>query len=141
MTSTSQSRREPSMGSSARTAPAARIEEFLARLDVTDDADRRISTNSKGMRQKLGLIQALLHEPAVLFCTNRRAVSIHGPFEPSSMFSPNSLMRRPPCSCRHTSSRSSTNRFPVLLSSLRLTSTINTRSPNIISLSLVSSNL
>lgn len=48
-------------------AAANRIEELLARLDMTDDADRRISTYSKGMRQKIGLIQALLHEPAVLF--------------------------------------------------------------------------
>jgi ABC-2 type transport system ATP-binding protein len=46
---------------------ADRIENLLARLDMTDDADRRISTYSKGMRQKVGLIQALLHEPAVLF--------------------------------------------------------------------------
>jgi ABC-2 type transport system ATP-binding protein len=46
---------------------ADRIEDLLTRLDMTDDADRRISTYSKGMRQKIGLIQALLHEPAVLF--------------------------------------------------------------------------
>ena len=46
---------------------ADRIEDLLARLDMTDDADRRISTYSKGMRQKIGLIQAFLHEPAVLF--------------------------------------------------------------------------
>ena len=46
---------------------AERVESFLARLDLTDDADRRISTYSKGMRQKVGLIGALLHEPAVLF--------------------------------------------------------------------------
>ena len=45
----------------------ARIEDLLARLDMTDDASRRISTYSKGMRQKIGLIGALLHEPAVLF--------------------------------------------------------------------------
>ncbi|MUV56562.1 ABC transporter ATP-binding protein [Halogeometricum sp. CBA1124] len=44
-----------------------RIEELLTRLDLTADADRSISTYSKGMRQKIGLIQALLHEPAVLF--------------------------------------------------------------------------
>jgi ABC-2 type transport system ATP-binding protein len=44
-----------------------RIDALLARLDMTDDADRRIATYSKGMRQKVGLIQALLHEPAVLF--------------------------------------------------------------------------
>jgi ABC-2 type transport system ATP-binding protein len=46
---------------------ADRIEDLLVRLDMTDDADRRIATYSKGMRQKVGLIQALLHEPAVLF--------------------------------------------------------------------------
>jgi ABC-2 type transport system ATP-binding protein len=34
---------------------------------MTNEADRRISTYSKGMRQKIGLIQALFHEPAVLF--------------------------------------------------------------------------
>ena len=44
-----------------------RIDDLLARLDMADAADRRISTYSKGMRQKIGLIQALLHEPAVLF--------------------------------------------------------------------------
>jgi ABC-2 type transport system ATP-binding protein len=44
-----------------------RIEDLLGRFDMTDDADRRISTYSKGMRQKIGLIQALLHEPAVVF--------------------------------------------------------------------------
>ncbi|WP_380676535.1 ABC transporter ATP-binding protein [Salinigranum sp. GCM10025319] len=46
---------------------AGRIVDLLARLDMTEDADRRISTYSKGMRQKIGLIQALLHQPAVLF--------------------------------------------------------------------------
>ena len=46
---------------------ADRIENLLARLDITDDATRRISTYYKGMRQKIGLIQALLPEPAVLF--------------------------------------------------------------------------
>jgi ABC-2 type transport system ATP-binding protein len=44
-----------------------RIDELLARLDLTEDADRPISTYSKGMRQKVGLIQALLHSPSVLF--------------------------------------------------------------------------
>ena len=44
-----------------------RIKDLLFRFDMTDYADRRISTYSKGMRQKIGLIQALLHEPAVVF--------------------------------------------------------------------------
>jgi ABC-2 type transport system ATP-binding protein len=44
-----------------------RIESLLARLALRDDADRRIATYSKGMRQKIGLIQSVLHDPAVLF--------------------------------------------------------------------------
>jgi len=44
-----------------------RIETLLDRFDLTGDADARISTYSKGMKQKTGLIQALLHDPDVLF--------------------------------------------------------------------------
>ena len=44
-----------------------RIGNLLARFDMTEDANRRIAGYSKGMRQKIGLIQALLHEPSVLF--------------------------------------------------------------------------
>jgi len=33
----------------------------------SDDADKRIDDYSKGMRQKVGLIQALLHDPDVVF--------------------------------------------------------------------------
>ncbi|WP_135827883.1 ABC transporter ATP-binding protein [Halorussus halobius] len=43
-----------------------RTGELLDRFDLADDADSRISTYSKGMRQKTGLIQALLHDPDVL---------------------------------------------------------------------------
>jgi len=46
---------------------ADRIETWLDRFDLTDDADRRLDDYSKGMRQKIGLIQALLHEPEVVF--------------------------------------------------------------------------
>jgi ABC-2 type transport system ATP-binding protein len=46
---------------------ADRIDSLLDRLELTEAADRPISTYSKGMRQKVGLVQALLHEPAVLF--------------------------------------------------------------------------
>jgi ABC-2 type transport system ATP-binding protein len=44
-----------------------RIETLLGRFDLTDEADARISTFSKGMKQKTGLIQALLGDPDVLF--------------------------------------------------------------------------
>ncbi len=44
-----------------------RIESLLERFDLLDDADRRIEGYSKGMRQKVGVIQAVLHEPTVAF--------------------------------------------------------------------------
>ncbi|GGO00810.1 MULTISPECIES: ABC transporter ATP-binding protein [Haloarcula] len=44
-----------------------RVESLLERFDLADDANRRVATYSKGMKQKLGLVQALLHEPSVLF--------------------------------------------------------------------------
>ena len=44
-----------------------RIDDLLDRFDLADDADDRISTYSKGMKQKTGLMQAILHDPAVLF--------------------------------------------------------------------------
>jgi ABC-2 type transport system ATP-binding protein len=44
-----------------------RIEDLLDRFDLTDDADERVGTYSKGMKQKTALIQAILHEPAVVF--------------------------------------------------------------------------
>jgi ABC-2 type transport system ATP-binding protein len=40
---------------------------WLDRFDLSDDAGKRIEDYSKGMRQKLGLIQALLHDPDVVF--------------------------------------------------------------------------
>jgi len=44
-----------------------RIADLLDRFDLAADADRRISAYSKGMKQKTGIIQAILHEPAVVF--------------------------------------------------------------------------
>jgi len=43
------------------------IETWLDQFDLSDDAGKRIEDYSKGMRQKLGLIQALLHDPDVVF--------------------------------------------------------------------------
>ncbi|AGB14971.1 ABC-type multidrug transport system, ATPase component [Halovivax ruber XH-70] len=44
-----------------------RIERMLERFDLDEDADKRIADYSKGMRQKVGVIQAVLHRPAVAF--------------------------------------------------------------------------
>lgn len=43
-----------------------RIDELLERLGLTDAADRRFSGYSSGMRQRLSLARALLHQPPVL---------------------------------------------------------------------------
>jgi len=54
-----------------RDLPAAeateRIDTLLERFDLADDADKRIGAYSKGMKQKAGIVQALLHEPDVVF--------------------------------------------------------------------------
>jgi ABC-2 type transport system ATP-binding protein len=49
---------------SARTKPAVTL--ALERARITDVADRRIATLSKGYRQRVGLAQAIVHEPPVL---------------------------------------------------------------------------
>ncbi|SNZ12199.1 ABC-2 type transport system ATP-binding protein [Natronoarchaeum philippinense] len=43
------------------------IESMLDRFGLAEDADKRIDAYSKGMRQKVGVIQAVLHEPDVVF--------------------------------------------------------------------------
>lgn len=47
--------------------PADAIRETLAFLEIEDLADDRVGTFSKGMRQRVGLAQAILHRPRVLF--------------------------------------------------------------------------
>jgi ABC-2 type transport system ATP-binding protein len=44
-----------------------RLDELLERLELAADADDRIVTYSKGMRQKTGLMQAILSDPDVVF--------------------------------------------------------------------------
>lgn len=44
-----------------------RIEMLLHRFELWNDRDRRLGEYSKGMRQKLALIRAMLHDPLVLF--------------------------------------------------------------------------
>lgn len=46
---------------------AERIDELLDLFDLAGDANKRISTYSKGMKQKTGIIQAILHDPPVVF--------------------------------------------------------------------------
>jgi ABC-2 type transport system ATP-binding protein len=44
-----------------------RIEDYLDRFDLSEDADRRIGEYSKGMKRKTAFIQSVLHDPEVLF--------------------------------------------------------------------------
>jgi len=46
---------------------AARTESWLRRLGLWDARDRAFGTYSKGMKQRLALIRAVFHEPAVVF--------------------------------------------------------------------------
>jgi len=43
-----------------------RVTEVLAWSGLTDVAERRLETYSKGMRQRVGLAQAILHDPALV---------------------------------------------------------------------------
>ncbi|WP_436934122.1 ABC transporter ATP-binding protein [Halovenus marina] len=44
-----------------------RIDDLLERIGLLGDANDRIGTYSQGMRRKVGLLQALLHDPDVAF--------------------------------------------------------------------------
>jgi ABC-2 type transport system ATP-binding protein len=43
-----------------------RARELLARFGMSEAGDRRMGTYSKGMRQKMALMRAMLHDPSVL---------------------------------------------------------------------------
>lgn len=46
---------------------ASRSDELLATVRLTEAADRRVGTYSKGMLQRLGIAQALMHRPRLVF--------------------------------------------------------------------------
>lgn len=48
-------------------ATRARIEELLTRFELSSAMDRRLTEFSKGMKQKVLIVSALLHRPDVLF--------------------------------------------------------------------------
>lgn len=50
----------------SRRALSERIPLLLAQMDLTEAADRRVSGFSKGMKQRLGMANALIHDPQVL---------------------------------------------------------------------------
>jgi ABC-2 type transport system ATP-binding protein len=58
-----------------------RVRELLARLDLAGAADRRLSQYSRGMLQRVGMAQALIHEPAYVFLD-----------EPTSGLDPNGVL-------------------------------------------------
>lgn len=47
--------------------PQSRIREVLGYLNFSGHEDERVGSFSKGMRQRVGIAQAILHEPQVLF--------------------------------------------------------------------------
>ncbi len=59
----------------------ARVNAMLERLDIAGAADKRLSQYSRGMLQRIGMCQALIHEPQFLFLD-----------EPTSGLDPNGVL-------------------------------------------------
>jgi len=51
----------------SRSACSARCDALLEKVGMTEAANRSIRTYSKGMKQRIGLAQALIHDPVVVF--------------------------------------------------------------------------
>ncbi len=56
-----------SLSGAAIAGDKPRLRELLASVDLADAADRKIRAFSKGMKQRLGLAQALVHSPEIIF--------------------------------------------------------------------------
>lgn len=49
-----------------KSTPLGQVDDLLEQVGLAHAADRRVKTYSKGMRQRLGLAQAVLGEPRLL---------------------------------------------------------------------------
>ncbi|HEX8173056.1 MAG TPA: ABC transporter ATP-binding protein [Thermoanaerobaculia bacterium] len=64
-----------------RASADARVKAMLQRLDIAGAADKRLSQYSRGMLQRIGMAQALIHEPRYVFLD-----------EPTSGLDPNGVL-------------------------------------------------
>jgi ABC-2 type transport system ATP-binding protein len=55
------------MSGRSRSWLASRVPRWIERVGMTESADRKVREYSKGMQQRIGLAQALVHEPELIF--------------------------------------------------------------------------